>query len=116
MAISSSATTAEFRMMLADVGVPVVCGTVETDGLLDYDDHVLEGEAGFGSGAGAGTQKRGEVIGRQQVLTVLTDDFDDGQLAIDTPINVDGADYVIRLALAHSHMQLNLTTVYLGKA
>src|SRR6266498_2109053 len=115
MAISSSATTAEFRLMLSDVGVPVVCGAVSTTGLLDYDDQLIEGEAGFSSGAGAGMQKRGEVLGRQLVLTVLTDDFDAGQLTIDTAITVDGVDYVIRLPLAHSHMALNLTTLYLGK-
>jgi hypothetical protein len=116
MAISNAATTAEFKLMLADVGVPVVCGAVNTLGLLDYDDQVIEGESGFSSGAGAGTQKRGQVVGRQIIVTVLSDEFDDGVLTIDTPIKVDGADYVIRLALQHSHMQLDLTNVYLGKA
>lgn len=116
MAISSASTTAEFKLMLADVGVPVVLGTVETFGLLDYDDQVVEGESGFQTGAGAGVQKRGELIGRQIICTVLTDEFDDGALAVDTPISVDGKDYVIRLALSHSHMSLNLTNLYLGKA
>jgi hypothetical protein len=116
MAISSAATTAEFQLMLGDVGVPVVVGAVSTFGLLDYDDQVVEGESGFAGGLGAGTQKRGELIGRQLIVTVLTDDFDDGVLKIDTPITVNGVDYVIRLALAHSHMALNLTTLYLGAA
>jgi len=116
MAISKVATTAEFQLMLSDVGVPVICGGVTTNGLLDYDDQVVEGESGFASGLGAGTQKRGELIGRQIIVTVLSDDFDDGVLVIDTPITVNGVDYVIRLALAHSHMQLDLTTLYLGKA
>jgi hypothetical protein len=116
MPISSAATTAEFNLMLADFGVPVVVGAVNSFGLLDYDDQVIEGESGFASGLGAGTQKRGELIGRQIIVTVLTDDFASGALAIDTPINVNGVDYVIRLPLAHSHMALNLTTLYLGKA
>jgi|SRR5882724_2708867 len=116
MAISNEATTAEFQLMLSDVGVPVVCGDVSTNGLLDYDDQIVEGEAGFSTGMGAGTQKRGELIGRQIIVTVLSDEFDDGVLVIDTPITVNGKDYVIRLALAHSHMALNLTSLYLGKA
>jgi hypothetical protein len=115
MSISSAATTAEFELMLADIGVPVVCGSVSTFGLLDYDDQVVQAESGFASGLGAGTQKRGEVMGRQIIVTVLTDEFDEGALAIDTPIDVDGKAYVIRLALEHSHMQLNLTNVYLSK-
>jgi hypothetical protein len=115
MAISSKATTAEFELMLADVGVPVVCGPVTTYGLLDYDDQLIEGEAGFASGAGAGTQKRGQAVGRQIIVTVLSDEFPPGVLAIDTPITVDGGSYVIRLALAHSHMALNMTSLYLGK-
>jgi hypothetical protein len=115
MAISSAATTAEFELMLADIGVPVVLGDVSTFGLLDYDDQVVQAESGFASGLGAGTQKRGEVMGRQIIVTVLTDDFEDGALAIDTTIKVDGKDYVIRLPLEHSHMQLNLTNLYLSK-
>lgn len=102
--------------MLADVGVPVVCAGVNTFGLLDYDDQVVESETGFRSALGSGTQKRGELIGRQIICTVLSDDFDDGTLVIDASINVNGVDYVIRLALAHLHMALNLTTLYLGKA
>jgi len=105
----------EFRLMLADLGVPVVCGGVSTFGLKDYDDQVIEGEAGFASSAGAGTQKRGELIGRQIIATVLTDDFPPGTLTIDTPITVDGEFYVIRTALSHSHMGLNLTNLQLGR-
>ena len=116
MAISSVSTTAEFQLMLQDFGVPVVVGAVNTFGLLDYDDQVIEGESGFASGAGAGVQKRGELVGRQIVVTVLTDDFNPGDRAIDQKITVDGVDYVIRLPLAHSHMALNLTTLYLGTA
>jgi hypothetical protein len=111
-----SGSVDEFRLMLSDLGVPVVVSNVTTYGLKDYDDQVIEGESGFASGSGAGTQKRGELIGRQIVLTVLSDDFPPGTLAIDTPITADGENYVIRLALAHSHMGLNLTTLYLGKA
>jgi hypothetical protein len=116
MAISSAATTAEFKLMLEDVGVPVVCGGVSTLGLFDDDDQVIEGESGFASGVGAGIQKRGQVVGRQIIVTVLSDEFEDGVLTIDAPIQVKGTDYVIRLALGHSHMQLNLTNLYLGKA
>jgi hypothetical protein len=116
MPISSAATTAEFQLVLADFGVPVEVGGISTFGLLDYDDQVVEGEAGFASALGAGTQKRGEMIGRQIVVTVLTDEFEDGVLVIDRPIKVDSKNYVIRLALAHSHMALNLTNLYLGKA
>jgi hypothetical protein len=116
MAISSAATTAEFQLMLADFGVPVEIGEISTFGLLDYDDQVIEGEGGFASGLGAGSQKRGETIGRQIIVTVLTDEFEAGVLVIDRSIKADGKDYVIRLALAHSHMALNLTSLYLGKA
>jgi hypothetical protein len=116
MSISSAATTAEFELMLADIGVPVVLGEVSTLGVLEYDDQVVQAESGFASGLGAGIQKRGEVMGRQIVVTVLTDEFDDGVLAIGTPIKVDGKNYVIRLALEHSHMQLNSTNLYLSKA
>lgn len=116
MAISTKTTEAEFALMLGDVGVPVVCGSVNTSGLLDYDDQVLGGESGFQSSLGAGTQKRGGVIGRQLILTVLTSDFADVELVSDTEINVDGTDYVVRYALSHLHMALDLTAIYLGKA
>jgi hypothetical protein len=116
MALTTASTVAEFQLMLEDCGVPVVCGSVNTYGLLDYDDQIVEGEAGFASGIGGGTQKRGEIIGRQIIVTVLSDEFQPGALAIDTPITVDGTDYVIRTALAHSHMGLNLTSLYLGRS
>ena len=115
MALSKNITEAEFELMLADVGVPVILGDIETSGLLDYDDQVIEGETGFASGLGAGTQKRGELVGRVIIVTVLTNDFPDGALAIDAEINVDGVDYAIRNALAHSHMALDLTSLYLRK-
>jgi hypothetical protein len=116
MAISSQMTTAEFRLMLSDDGVQVVCGAVNTFGLLGHDDHVVEGEPGFPSRGGAGLQKRGELVGRQILVTVLSADFADGALAIDAPITVGGNDYVIRLAIENSHMALKLTTLYLGTA
>jgi len=116
MALSTSTTEAEFELMLGDVGVPVVCGSVNAFGLLDYDDGAMGGESGFASGSGSGTQKRGEVVGRVLVLTVLSSDFADVVLESDVPINVDGIDYVIRYALEHSHMTLTMTAIYLGKA
>lgn len=115
MALSSNATAAEFRLMVGDVGVPIAQGAVNTFGLLDYDDQAIEGEAGFSTAAGAGSQKRGQVIGRQIVVTVLTSDFPEGALAQDAAIQVDGQDYVIRLPLEHSHMALELTNLYLRK-
>jgi len=116
MAISSAATEAEFELMLADVGVPVVFGAVSTNGVLDYDDQLELGESGFQSSMGAGSQKRGQVIGRQLILTVLTSDFADEPLESDESITVDGVEYEIIYAQAHSHMALNLTAVYLRKA
>lgn len=102
--------------MLGDVGVSVVCGTVTTNGLLDFDDAAMSGESGFQSSMGAGSQKRGEVIGRTLILTVLTSDFEGVTLESNVPIVVDGVNYVIRYALEHEHMSLDLTAVYLGKA
>jgi hypothetical protein len=109
--ISGTMTAAEFRLVLSDSGVPVVSGSVNTLGLIDSDQHVLEGDAGFAGSA----QMRGEVVGSQLIVTVLTDDFAAGALAIDTAVTVNGTAYVIRLALAHSHVALNTTTLYLGK-
>src|SRR5690242_4194112 len=102
MAISGAMTRAEFELMLSDTGVPVVCGAVTTSGLRDDGDQVTEGEEGFRSMLGAGPQQRGEVIGKQMIVTVLTADFPAGALAIDSPITVGGVDYVIRLALSNS--------------
>ena len=111
--ISSTMTAAEFALVLADNGVTVVSGDTTTQGLLDYDDYVAEGEPGFKSAAGAGLQKRGELVGRQIIVTVLSDEFSDGELEIDQLIEVDGQDYVIRLAIEHSHVALATTTLYL---
>ncbi len=94
----------------------MIAAAVETFGLLDYDDSALSGESGFASSLGAGSQKRGEVIGRTQIVTLLTSEFEASDLEIDKKITVDGVEYVIRLSLAHSHMALNLTSVYLGKS
>ncbi len=116
MSITSKTTEAEFALMLGDVGVEVVCGDVTTEGLPDYDDQVLAGESGFQSSLGAGTQKRGGVIGRQLIVTVLTSEFADVELVSGTEITVDGTDYVIRYALSHLHMALDLTAIYLGEA
>lgn len=115
MSISSSTTEAEFALMLGDVGVDVVCGDVTASGLLDFDDQTMSGESGFTSAMGAGSQSRGEVIGRQMILTVLSSDFADVTLESGVAITVDGVDYVIRYALEHEHMALDLTAIYLGK-
>jgi hypothetical protein len=108
-------TEAEFDVMLGDVGVDVAVGGVEAEGLLDYDDATMSGESGFSSAMGAGSQSRGEVIGRTITVTVLSSTFEDVKLESDVPITVDGKDYVIRYSLEHSHMSLDLTTIYLGK-
>jgi hypothetical protein len=115
LAISASMTEAEFELMLGDVGVAVVCGAIEGEGIFDADDAQMSGEAGFSSSMGAGSQSRGEVIGRTMTVTVLSSTFADVSLASDVPITVDGVDYVIRFALEHSHMGLDMTTIYLGK-
>lgn len=115
MAIGISSAD-EFRLMLADLGTPVTIAGTDGMGLASYDDQVLEGETGFASGAGAGTQKRGELIGRQIVVEVLTDDFPGGSLLIDAPAIVGGQQYLVRLALSQSHLGLNLTNLYLRKA
>ena len=115
MALTKSTTEAEFELMLADVGVPVACGAVSTNGLLDFDDQLVGGESGFTSALGAGKQSRGEVVARQLIVTVLASDFVDVTLESYVPITVDGVDYVIRYALEHSHMTLDLITLYLGK-
>jgi hypothetical protein len=115
MALTSASTEAEFELMLSDVGVAVSCGPVNDFGLLDYDDQVIEGETGFQSSLGAGTQKRGGVIGRQLILTVLTSTFADADLSSDQPITVDGQDYEISYSLSHLHMALDLTAIYLRK-
>jgi hypothetical protein len=48
-------------------------------------------------------------------VTVLSSTFADAGIASDVPITVNGVDYVIRFALEHSHMGLDMTTIYLGK-
>lgn len=115
MAIGISSVD-EYRMMLADLGTPVTIGSTDGLGIWAYDDQVLEGETGFPSGAGAGTQKRGELVGRNIVVTVLTDDFPEEALMIDAPASVGGTQYEVRLALSQSHLGLNLTNLYLRKA
>jgi len=115
LAISSKTTEAEFALILGDVGVEVECGTVVAMGLLDEDAQLMSGESGFTSAMGAGAQSRGEVVGTQIVLTVLSSDFANVTLESDVAITVDGVDYVIRYALPHLHMALGLTAIYLGK-
>lgn len=115
MTISASMTEAEFDVMLGDVGVSVVCGGVTAEGLLDFDDATMSGESGFQSSMGAGSQSRGEVIGRTITVTILSSTFVGVSLESGVPITVDGTDYAIRYALEHSHMALDLTTLYLGK-
>ena len=108
-------TQAEFDIMLGDVGVDVVCGTVEGKGLIDFDDATQSGELGFSAALGAGSQLRGEVVGRTITVTVSSSTFADANLESDVPITVDGTNYVIRDALEHSHIALDLTTLYLGR-
>jgi hypothetical protein len=108
-------TEAEFEIVLGDIGATVVCGAVEGKGIFDADDAQMSGEAGFSSSMGAGSQTRGEVIGRTMTVTVLSSTFADAGIASDVPITVNGVDYVIRFALEHSHMGLDMTTIYLGK-
>jgi hypothetical protein len=115
LTISAAMTEAEFDVMLGDVGVSVVCGGVTAEGLLDFDDATISGESGFSSSLGAGSQSRGEVIGRTITVTVLSSTFVGVNLESDVPITVDGTAYVIRYGLEHSHMSLDLTTLYLGK-
>jgi hypothetical protein len=101
--------------MLGDVGVDVTVGAVDAKGLLDFDDATMSGESGFTSAMGAGSQSRGEVIGRTITVTVLSSTFEGVSIESDVPITVDGTDYVIRYALEHSHMSLDLTTIYLAR-
>jgi hypothetical protein len=109
-------SVAEFRMILGDSGVAVVQGGISVLGLKDYGDVLAEGESGFGAGYGGGSQSRGEVIGRQIVVTVLTADFAAGNLSIGAVITVDGVNYAIRDAREYSQLGLPLTNLYLGAA
>jgi butyrate kinase len=110
----------EFRVMLTDLGVSISIGATTTGAMLTVDDQVAEGESGFQSGAGAGVQKRGEVIARQIVATVLTDDFNVGELAIDATATInDGGfagNYVVSKRLLSQHAGLSLTKLFLRGA
>lgn len=109
----------EFRVMLTDFGTGVTVGATTTMAMLTVDDQVAEGETGFGSGSGAGSQKRGEVVVRQILATVLTEDFNDGELVIDDPVTVnDGnfaGDYMISNRLLSQHVGLSLTKLFLRR-
>jgi hypothetical protein len=110
----------EFRVMLGDFGTGITVGATTTLCMLTVDDSVAEGESGFATGSGAGVQKRGEVIARQIVATVLTEDFNDGELAIDAPLTINDGDfagsYVVSNRLLSQHVGLNLTKLYLRGA
>lgn len=116
----SDVASAEFRVMLADLGVGISIGATTTQAMLTVDDQVAEGESGFQTGAGAGVQKRGEVIARQIVATVLTDDFGVGELAIDATATINDGDfagnYVVSSRLLSQHAGLNLTRLFLRGA
>jgi len=113
----SAAAANEFRVMLGDFGNQITVGATSGSAMVAVDDQVIEGEAGFATGAGAGTQKRGEVIGRQIMATVLTQDFPEGTLDIDTPMTIDdgpfAGSYAIRERLLQQHVGLSLTKLYL---
>jgi len=111
--------SAEFQVMLNDFGSGITIGATTTLAMLTVDDQVAEGETGFATGSGAGSQKRGEVVIRQIVATVLTQDFNDGELAIDAPVTVNDGNfagsYAISNRLLSQHVGLNLTKLFLRR-
>lgn len=116
----SDVAAAEFRVMLNDFGTGITVGATTTLAMITVDDQVAEGEAGFASGGGAGLQKRGEVVIRQIVATVLTADFNDGELAIEAPMTINDGNfagsYAISNRLLSQHVGLNLTKLYLRRS
>lgn len=94
------ANSSDFRALLADFGVSVTVGSTTAQAVVAAADQADDGEQGFGSGYGAGSQRRGEVIGQDILAVALVSDFPANALAIDATLTVNAGDftgsYVIR--------------------